>query len=486
MPVKNVRPVCAESNPIQSDYGTSARDRAPINSSTGLSVSAAPDWLWSQIMHSCYPASTQAKISILARNFSFLDQIHSESRDSALGGSVRSPQRLHDAESREAYSEHMDNHAQSVTAMASLRDTVKSFSPDELQIAADQFAHLKVYLNLRINDLAPYYTQMGNINVLQGEGHRAWRRTCNVTSLSMALEGLGIGPSNFRGDAVLLERIAAALEPWRVAQEVIEDQHVAKLRAAARANAAKRKPKGKIPGAINVPSEDDWGQCYSNLNGLRMPDFVQFVAVYTVFTDPAVAGKNQKRGRLAPEAAFIADVLSARNVAPGLVLSTDMLVRLARQFGVESQNASVAISASSGGVQSYGTVNRDLHDWEGKEKNYKEKLQKDKADLDEDDPAYKKIKLQEKQDQDKLEALKGDWDKNVAKYRAEVLKDVLAKTEDGAQVIVNKPGHFMKLHSIEHDGLRVDDPWTPGKRDLVSWSEAYKQGYFRSYIILTR
>jgi hypothetical protein len=145
-----------------------------------------------------------------------------------------------------------------------------------------------------------------------------------------------------------------------------------------------------------------------------------------------------------------------------------------------------AVGAYAREIQSYGTVNRDLDDWKGKEKSFKQNLAKDKKELDENDSGYQDIKHHEKEDEDKLEGLKGDWDKNVASYRAQVLREVLKKTGDGAQVIVNKPGHFMKLHSIETSGLRMDDPWTPGKRHLVSWSDAYKQGYFRSYIVLTR
>jgi hypothetical protein len=488
MSVKSVRPVCAESNPVHSDPGTSARDRFAVNSSAGLSFSPSPEWLWSRITQGCFPASTESKVRVLAGNLSALDEIHNESHDGPLGGKVSGPERIHDADSREAYAEHMDNHSQSVAAMANLRETVKSLSPDELQITAEQFAALKLFLYHRINDLAPYYTQMGNLNILQGEGHRAWRRTCNVTSLSMALEGLGIGPANFGGNTVLLERIAAALEPWRAQQEGLEDQRVAKLGAAALAAAAAKAkhPKERYSaGPEKIASEHDWGQCYSSLGGLRMPDFVQLVAVYTVFTDPSVVGKKQRPGRLAPEKAFLEDVLAARNLAPGLVLSTTMLVRLARQFGVAAHDTSVAVGAYAREIQSYGTVNRDLDDWKGKEKSFKQNLGKGKKELDENDSGYQDIKRHEKEDEDKLEGLKGDWDKNVAAYRAQVLREVLPKTDDGAQVIVNKPGHFMKLHSIEPSGLRMDDPWTPGKRHLVSWSDAYKQGYFRSYIVLT-
>jgi hypothetical protein len=482
---KSTRPICAESNPIHSDPGTSARDRAAVHSSTGLSFSAPPDWIWSRVMYGCFPFSTQRKIRLLASNLSFLDQVHNEPHDSSLEGTVRNPQRLHDADSRAAYSEHVNNHSQSVAAMAALKQTVKSLTPDELQLTAEQFNALKIFLNQKINDLAPYYTQMGNLNLLGGEGHRAWKRTCNVTSLSMALEGLGIGPSNFGGDVALLERIGAALEPWRFQQELAEDQRVAKFRAAAQAKAAKPR-KGKPPGKVNVASEDDWGQCYSTLADLRMPDFLQHVAVYTVFTDPSVAGKKKKPGRLAPEAAFLKDVLAARNQAAGLILDTGMLVRLAGQFGVEAQNSSFALKAQAHGIKSYGTVNRDLQDWKKKEESYVKSQEKAKKEVDTESPEYQEILSHEQADKDKLADLKSRWSQNVAAYRAQVMKEVAPKLDDGAQVVVNRPGHFMKLHSIETAGLVMDDPWTEGKRHLVSWSEAYEKGYFRSHIVLTR
>jgi hypothetical protein len=491
MTCKNVRPVCAESNPVHGDPGTMARDRAPAPSSTGLTFSATPDCIWSRLMQGCYPSATQSKIHLLATNLSFLEHVHNEPRDSCLAGGVASPERLHDQDNRPAYSEQMNNHSQSVAAMAHLRETVKTLTPDELHLTADQFHSLKIYLNHKINDLAPYYTQMGNLDLLAGEGHRAWKRTCNVTSLSMAVEGLGVGPSGFNGDWALLERIATALEPWRVAQQIAEDKRVAKIRA----KGAREHPKGKRAGPATVRGDDDWGACYSTLDGLRMPDFVQHVAVYTMFTDPPSTGKIKKVSRRAPESAFLQDVLAARNQAAAAVLSTDMLVKLAGQFGVR---------ATPRFMESYGTVNRDLKETKKAEESFirrrLEALQKQTGkeleknsteekqaveDIHSED-GFKKLQDHEKDDQDRLAKLKRNWSKNVDDYRDRVLKEVKPRTDEGAQIVVNRPGHFMKLHSIEPEGLLMDDPWTEGKRHLVLWAEAYEQGYFRSYIVLTR
>jgi len=496
MTCKSMRPACPESNPMYSDPGTSARDRAPNPGPMGLFFSATPAWTWSQITQRCYPASTQNKIRLLATNLSFLDQVHNEPRGAPLAGNVSSPQRIHDAESRAAYSEHMDNHSQSVAAMASLRETIKKLTPDELQVPMDQFRALIIYLNQKTNDLAPYYTQMGNINLLEGEGHRAWKRTCNVTSLSMALEGLGVGPSQFSGDVALLQRIGAALEPWRFGEELAEDQRVADLKARAAKRNAKNKHKGAS--APTIASEDDWGACFSSLDKLRMPDFVQYVAVYHSFNHSHATGKKNRVGHTAPEKAFLQGVLVARDHAAGSILSTDTLVQIAKQFeGVQATSGTIDESI-------YGTINYDLKKTKREEKKYlKEQLEKfqkhtaqrlvkgspeEQQELEtiRSTSRYKELSNQEQKDENQLAPLKAQFEKNVEAYRKHVMNQIQPKTDGGAQVVVNRKGHFMKLHSIQSDGLIMDDPWVPGKNSLVKWRQAYEEGYFRSYIILTR
>ena len=505
MPVKNVRPVCAESNPICSDPGTSARDRSPTPVSTGLSFSASPSWTWSQITQTLYPSSTQTKVRQLATNLAFLDQLHNEPHDAPLAGGVNYAQRIHDADDRQAYSEHMEQHAQSVAAMAALRLTVKTLTPDELHLPMDQFHALTVYLNQKINDLAPYYTQMGNINLLAGEGHRAWKRTCNVTSLSMALEGLGVGPTDFKGDVVLLQKIAAALEPWRFAQELAEDQHLAKLKADAdKRNAKSKGKKGKPqPQKSTLPSvspEDDWGSCYASLDNLRMPDFVQHVAVYVVFQRPHGSGKKKRPSRKEPEADFITDVLAARQGASAAVLSPETLAQIAGQF----EGVTATFKYSDAQYSTYGVVNRDLNEIKHKEAAYvktqlqafqKQTRQKLAAGSDEEkeeldkihaSDEYQQLAKQQKENEAKLAPFQAELEKNINNYRRFVEKEILPKTEAGAQIVVNRPGHFMKLHSIDANGLIVDDPWVPGKRHQVKWRQAYEEGYFRDYIVLTR
>ena len=49
----------------------------------------------------------------------------------------------------------------------------------------------------------------------------------------------------------------------------------------------------------------------------------------------------------------------------------------------------------------------------------------------------------------------------------------------------------MKLHDIQPTiidaiGLYIDDPWEPGKRAQLTWLEAYKLGYFDSYMIMSK
>lgn len=493
MTSKSTRPACAETNPVFPDPGTSARDRAPIPWSTGLSFSAPPDWTWSHILQRCYPAPTQNKISRLASNLSFLEHVHNEPRNASLGGGVRSPQRLRDADSRTAYSEHMGNHSQSVSAMASLRETVKSLTPDELELPVDQFNALRVFLYHKINDLAPYYTQMGNLNLLAGQGHWAWMRTCNVTSLSMAIEGLGVGPSDFKGDIHTLEQIAAVLEPWRVDWEQAEQNRITKLNAKI---AAKHKGKHKARLHPSVAANADWGVCESSLADLRMPDFVQYVTVYVAFTNPPGHGKKRgEPGRLSPPADFHHDVLAARNLASSLILFSATLIQIAESFGVHG---------TPGNIESYGKVRGDLKALRDEEKDFVakqlEKYQKDtkqklvpgspeeKKELDaiHAQPAFQKMTAMEKADTAQMAALKKTWSADVLAYRQAVLAKLVPSVDKGAQIVVNRPGHYMKLHGFEPEGPLMDNPWVEGQRVLVPWNEAYEQGYFRTYIVFTK
>ena len=53
---------------------------------------------------------------------------------------------------------------------------------------------------LKLARIAPFYTQQANANILSTTTTKAAMRTCNVTTVSMVLEGLGKTTGDFNGN----------------------------------------------------------------------------------------------------------------------------------------------------------------------------------------------------------------------------------------------------------------------------------------------
>ena len=301
-------------------------------------------------------------------------------------------QAIEDTSQYALYKEGSDEqHDQMVALLATAREQVSGLTTQSLQsvvpeITDEQTAQIIGYYHRHLNTLTPFFTQQANMDVLHKGGRdTAWKRTCNVTSLSMVLLSLGVGADAFSGDRTTLVNIAQHLEP----------------------------------------SITSW----EHLMSLRMPDFVQFVAVYTEYKD-------------GPEEGFGDRVDKARDtVAPKVSTTLDIFTAIVQYFGVERTH--------SGYIDSHGTAirtNKDLA-----------------ADKQLDPNSFK-----------------------TSKFKADVVSKVSPWIDAGGQIVVNRPGHYLRLQNFDDSGVTFDDPGDEGKNFHVSWDESNKIGHFRSWQVFEK
>ncbi len=279
-----------------------------------------------------------------------------------------------------AYRHYKEAGATTVQAMAAMlrtaRGLLRSLTLADVGGDPGTLASIQGRYNRELNALTPYFTQMANQDWLYSSDMRAWERTCNLTSLAMTIEAMGLQPRDFKGDAGLLTQVAQRFES-RFAS-------------------------------------------FSDLAALRMPDFLQLVMIYVKL--PQAGG-----------ATFEQSVDQARGLAASVIAATlDIFVQVAAQFGVER--------TATGQIRSTGQLARDQN----------------------------------------------GGSVATAQYQQEVFGKLTPWLDQGGQVVVNKPGHYVRLEAVESGGLVIDDPATNGKNYQVGWDEANLKGYFRSFQVFMK
>ena len=456
MAASNARPGCLVTNPVAVDTGTSALICSPAPYPTGRPASFSPEQLWAEVVSGPLPLASQDKVFTLSHNLQLFERLQS---NIAMTPAQVRPHPLLNPDLYQAYAERMQARKQWVNAIAQSQRIVKELNEYDLNLRPEQLEELKGYLYKRLLAAAPYYTQMANLNLL-ADGHKAWTRTCNVTSLSMALEALGVGPQNFTGDVARLQRIANTLEVWRYKTD--------------------KNDKTGIGAA-----------CYSDVTTMRLPDLLQFVAVYTqcpMQIDDLRAD------------AYLKKIQAARDLAAKRITTYEMLITIAGLFGVKCSEIRYVASYGEKEIGHAKTIaNLDkamekLHDGVSAP-------MAEGSNLEDNLPlAYYKAQREELEEKVKLADLKKDYspkkmDEGVKTYRRQILERIAPELKRGNQIFLHRPGvisgHYMKLHDIEPTGidaigLYIDDPWSPGKHAQLTWREAYKEGYFDSYMIMSR
>jgi hypothetical protein len=455
----NPRPLCPETNPVHNDPGTLIPGRSPTPGSTGRFVGAGAEQLWSRILNSCFPQPTQDKIGALATSLHSLELLSAESAAAEKADHLKRAAALKNPDAYAPYAEHLQARGQLIDAISGFRMAVTKLTPDELHVSAQEFTELEKLLSQKFRQFTPYYTQMANFNLLAGEGHEAWRRTCNLTSLGMALEGLALSPATVLGDQKsvdpkLLDKIAA-------------------LRG--------------LPSAASAS---------------RMPDFLEILAVYVVY--------EQHKWKSTPERVFQKHLRPARTTAAKHILTDDFLEAIAHKFGAKTEPGEIATVGAEKALldEAQKGIKKMKKMWDTKDPtSHTSPTQRVLAagsspgryDIDaaleqhnqesakiEGSEQYQNLENTQATENKKISVLEKNRLAEIDRYKAQILSRVKPSLDQLAQVIVNKPGHFMKLNDIVPDGIVIDDPWIAGKKDHLTWDKAWEKGYFRRYIILTK
>lgn len=280
-------------------------------------------------------------------------------------------------------------------------------APD--RIAAAEVDQVADHLHAELSKSAPYYTQMHNRNILSNASNDALMRTCNITCLSMALEGLGKTFSDFQGDRALL---------------------------------------AAIHGSLRASSGGD-RQYKGELAGWRLPDVMQFVAIYVELSERASTKALLTRSTADPEG-FAAVLDDAAGRAAGNMLKEDYLLRFARLFGVSGR--------------------KRKHEQESTLDTFKSKTTVKGKKVTVTRPAAEQEQLLP------LEA-----------YRSGVLQALGPSLRAGAQVIVHLNRHFVILRRMDAEHVVVDDPGGSGQGRVqvrLTWAEARENEYFKYCVVL--
>ena len=273
-----------------------------------------------------------------------------------------------------------------------------------------------------LNRAAPAYWQSKNIDILELEDTTK-TRTCNITALGMALEGLGRTPADYDGDLATIDAIAAVYAP-------------------------------KVKGGRHRVGDE--------VTGLRMPDFLELAAI------------AQKLGAKKPTEK---NIRAAAGRAWKSILSIDFLGVLAGRFGV---SAAVRYFSFSGVASDEST--RDV--WKissvGKQhRSATEKLVDDRLERERLGKDPRKSKVPTGGAIEKKVPLEA--------YRTAAIAMLGAELDAGHQIVASITRHYLRLESVAEDHVMVDDPAQSHRANRrVTWEEARAMGYFKYWLSLSR
>lgn len=310
--------------------------------------------------------------------------------------------------------------------------------------AVDSF---KAAVYRSILDLAPFYYQSRNIDVLESPP-ATQTRTCNVTVLGMALESLGKSPSAFTG-------------------------HRNSLLAAARIY------QSKIMGDdVSLAAEDmtaGRGTSWDHLVGMRFPDFLELAAI----AREARGATDDEAVKAAAVAAWdsILDWQSLRNLAGdfGVTATTKLFdasgIRANRQTGTRTDDQV---------IRSHGNRNRMPVEHYINARNSAasggRNPERAAANAERLRPAYEEA----------VADTAIDERVSLETYRQHLLDQVGRDLNAGSAVIVGLSNHFVRLQSLKEDHIIVDDPARDTRSATsLTYAEARAMGYFHMRFVLS-
>jgi hypothetical protein len=289
-------------------------------------------------------------------------------------------------------------------------------------------------------------------------------RTCNITSVGMALEALGIAPSGSEGGADL---------------QAIADTY---------------------PEALGGAADRVGGE----LTKLRLPDYLQLVAIAEVLGDaePTAANIRHAGARMEIDAKGRTEVEGAWKE----IKNIHFLAKLARRFGVSAEVVTFNLTSNDpadekerrnhrlddfSALRGIGSRHRDQVEKMVDARNRREQLDA----LPAGDRRRRKLEQAVAKDEERGvlegEALSpaslAEQEEQVPlqEYMDRVRQTIGVPLDEGAQVVVSMSGHYARLQAIAADHVIVDDPATRTSANRkVTWQEARAMGYFQSCLII--
>ncbi len=295
-----------------------------------------------------------------------------------------------------------------------------------------------------IASIGTYYAQSRNIDILESPPADQ-TRTCNITSLAMALEGLGKDATMYTGSK---EAVQAAAKMY--AHKITGDD---------KSNAA-------------VDAVGGRGVSWGELTGMRLPDFMELAAIAKFMPT------NDDDG-----------IKAGAKSAWDKILSIYTLEALGEQFGAK------------------GTVK--TFDATGTKADKKTKTKRDVDVLggfgdDHRLGVEKYINARNKaeasgnaKDQAAAEKLKGKYDEamndtsiderlSIDTYREYIVETIGADLAAGGSIVIALTGHYAKLQSIHDDHLIVNDPARDSRAaQRLTYAEARAMGYLKHRLVLS-
>ena len=274
---------------------------------------------------------------------------------------------------KDAYGE--ENAADRATIIKSIkeiREAIPALKASDLGMNTDQLQALKAQFYLQINKATPSYFQMENLDILwmmdKGKRATAPGRTCNVTALSISLESLGISPKEFKGDRELLKLI------WKYHQDQMSE--ISKKDEETAISKLKGKTKENQEADLRAKGEKERTRLAAlDLDGLRMPDFMQLIVIYNVLLKSGqVTGKMNglglDAGTIKAMAAgqpdkFKETMDSAHGLARNSILFSGQFPDFAGWFGIKANSRRIKYSDQLDKMGAFGRARWKVQELQG-------------------------------------------------------------------------------------------------------------------------
>lgn len=349
---------------------------------------------------------------------------------------------------------------------------------EKLDAKDPNVAPFKVAVYHEIERIAPYHFQK-NIRAIETwdkakdkGGKRQWT-TCNLTSLAMCLEVVGINSRKFPAEHEdLLEKVAKLFEGD--INEGKDDQGDAYQGAVLTA-------KGK-------------GTSLDKVRGFRLPDFLELAAiVYATIAnghphtnDGLIAGANDAANQKGTIKFLkgLATFMGATPTAVNVSFDSDPKKNTAITQKLESYGSDHR-GITTDGVEKMNTQRNLAENADAKQQKAKSDKER-KAAGKEHDKAQGYYEKLDKTNHKWLDDAEIEKTLPIKAYQDAVTAQLGKHLDAGQGVIAGLSGHYVRLYEITDTGVCVQDPGQWNRTEMrITWAEARAMGYFWVNLVIS-